>query len=341
MSLREWDRAGVIRRVAPRELSQQAAAVQLGLSTRQIKRLVRAWRDAGDAGLVSRRRGKPSNRRIKEAVREAALERLRSDYEGFGPTLAAEYLASEHGFPHSVETLRQWMIAADLWTPRRRRLHRTHAPRERRPRRGELVQIDGSPHDWLEGRGPRCSLIAFMDDATSEVLAGGFWPTESSRAYLTMLETYVRTHGRPVALYSDRHGIFTKHDPEDLVPTQLQRATETLDIALIHALNPQAKGRVEQLFLTLQDRLTKAMRLAGISTLEQANAFLVDYLPSHDARFARPATEHDDAHRACALDAQTLRHVCSIQHRRTLSKDLVLKFKGQRYIIQTHAGAPR
>lgn len=176
-----------------------------------------------------------------------------------------------------------------------------HPPRERRPRLGELVQIDGSPLDWFEGRGPRCTLIAFIDDATSRVMAACFTPAETTQAYLDGLLAYVLAYGCPAALYSDRHGIFTKHDPEDAEPTQFQRATSSLGIITIQALTPQAKGRVERLFQTLQDRLVKAMRLAGVNDIETANAFLQTYLPAHNERFGVAPADGRDAHASCLL----------------------------------------
>ncbi|MBU2799574.1 transposase family protein, partial [Acidithiobacillus sp. VAN18-4] len=182
-------------------------------------------------------------------------------------------------------------------------------------------------HDWFEGRGPRCTLIAFIDDATSRVLYARFAPVESSQAYLSALQTYVTTHGCPVALYSDRHSIFTKHNPEDNEPTQFQRATEALGIATIQALSPQAKGRVERLFQTLQDRLVKALRLKGISDQDTANAWLPQYLQQHNARFAVAACDDEDAHQPYDGSPETLARICAIHHRRTLSKDLVLSFQ--------------
>jgi len=341
MSRREVDRLEVIQRAVGRQIGQGDAARQLGLSVRQVKRLVRAYRREGAAGLVSRRRGRPSNRRIAEADKDRFIDLVRRQYPDFGPTLAAEYLAGEHGFAYSIETLRGWMIEADLWRARRGRRSRPHPPRERRPCRGELVQIDASPHAWFEDRGPRCTLIAFIDDATGEVLAGRFVAVESSRAYLDVLADYVGRHGRPVALYSDRHSIFTKHDPEDPEPTQFERALSELDIASIRALTPQAKGRVERLFQTLQDRLVKALRLARIGDLEAANAYLAEYLARHNDRFAVAAAQPNDAHRPWRGGDAELARICTLHYRRTLSKNLVVRYGGQRYIIQTSAGAPR
>lgn len=341
MSVRELDRLEVVQELADRRLTQADAARRLALSVRQIKRLVRAWRGEGAAGVVSRRRGRPSNRRIPEVEKNRFVALVREHYADFGPTLAAEYLGADHGFGYSAETLRGWMVEAGLWRPRPGRRTRAHPPRERRPCRGELVQIDGSPHAWLEDRGPRCTLIAFIDDATGDVLAARFAATESTRAYLDLLGDCVREHGRPVALYSDRHSIFTKHDPEDLRPTQFERALGQLGIASIQALTPQAKGRVERLFQTLQDRLVKALRLAGIDDINAANAFLPAYLTRHNERFAVIPAQPEDAHRAWSAGDQQLARITSLHYRRVLSKDLVARFGGQRYIVRTPGGSPR
>lgn len=339
MSGKEVKRLEVLCQVADGLVSQGMAAQALGLTVRQVRRLQRRYAEAGAAGLVSRRRGKPSNRRIADEIKAAILARLRECYADFGPTLAAEYLR-EDGLQVSKETLRGWMIEAGLWQAAKGRRVCLHPPRPRRPRCGELVQIDGSPHDWFEGRGPRCTLIAFIDDATSRVMQARFVPVESTQAYLSILQDYVTSHGRPAALYSDRHGIFTKHDPEDGEPTQFQRALEALEIAGIQALTPQAKGRVERLFQTLQDRLVKALRLAGVCDMAAANAFLEDYLATHNARFAVAPADDTDAHAPYDDNAEQLARICAIHHRRKLSKDLVLSFNRQRYILQT-GGQPR
>jgi transposase len=339
MSKKEVGRLEVIQRIIDGAISQVAGAKQLGLSDRQMRRLCRSYEADGVQALVSKKRGRPSNRRLDDALKASVLEALRTRYQGFGPTLATEYLKHD-GHAVSKETVRQWMSEAGLWRIAAGRRSALHPPRQRRPRLGELVQIDGSPHDWLEGRGPRCTLIAFIDDATSQVMAAGFVPVERTQAYLDALHAYVRAYGRPAALYSDRHGIFCKHDPEDVTPTQFQRALATLDIEGIQALTPQAKGRVERLFQTLQDRLVKAMRLAGINDMASANAFLPGYLETHNRRFAVVPTDQDDAHLPYEGDAIGLARTCAIHHRRVLSKDLVLSFRAQRYILQTGA-APR
>lgn len=296
MSKKELTRLEIVRRVIDKRMRQAEAASHLGLSVRQVKRLVRAVREEGAAGLASKRRGRPSNRRIFDAEKALCLALIRTHYADFGPTLAAEYLTSEHGYPYSVETLRGWMAEAGLWMPKKAGRAHAHPPRKRRPRLGELIQIDGSPHDWFEGRSPRCCLIAFIDDATSRLMRARFVPVESTGAYLAVLKDYVTEFGIPVAVYSDRHSIFTKHDPEDLEPTQFERALGTLGTEPIQANSPQAKGRVERVLQTLQDRLVKAMRLAGIDGIEAANIFLETWLPKHNARFAFSPRDIEDAH---------------------------------------------
>jgi transposase len=341
MSAKEADRYAVLRQVIDRKMTQVEAAAWLGVSVRQVKRLCRAVREQDCVGVISRRRGKPSNRRIADDRREHFVELVRQRYSDFGPTLAAQYLRRDHGFAYSAETLRGWMQQAGLWKARRAKAQRIHSPRLRRARLGELVQVDGSPHAWFEQRAPRCCLIAFIDDATGGVLAARFAPVETTRAYLQVLQQYVGSHGRPVALYSDRHSIFTKHDPEDPEPTQFERALGELGIEAILAYSPQAKGRVERLFQTLQDRLVKALRLAGINSIEAANTWLPAYLAEHNARFAVPAREPEDAHRRLQLDAQAFERVCAVHHVRRLSRALTCQLQGQLLVVLTTPEQPR
>lgn len=329
MSHKEVQRLEVLQRVQRRELDQAQAGRLLGVSVRQIKRLCRRLRDEGAAGLVSRRRGRPSNRRIDPAERDRCMALLRERYADFGPLLAHEYLQRGHGLGCSVETLRGWMIQAGLWQARRRRSKRVHSPRARRPCLGELVQIDGSHHDWFEGRAAKCCLIAFIDDATGRVLQARLFEQETTRGYLALLHALVQRCGAPLAPYSDRHSIFTKADPEDPRPTQFERALLQLDIESICAHSPQAKGRVERLFQTLQDRLCKAMRLQGIDTIEQANSWLPEYLREHNRRFARSPQQPEDLHRPWLGSAQALADICSLHHQRQLSAQGACKFEGR------------
>src|SRR5487761_2735230 len=264
MSTKERERSHVIRQTQEGHLSQRAASERLGIGVRQVKRLVRLWKQHGDAGLVSGQRD-----RIEGLLAEK--------YPDFGPTLAAEKLSEREGITVSAETVRQMQIALGLWRPKKRRQARVFRLRERRPRFGELIQIDGSPHAWFEDRGPRCTLIVFIDDATSRLTALHFAPAETTRAYLEALRGHVLAHGRPLAFYSDRHGIFrvnAKDAASGDGKTEFGRVAERLGIEPIHALTPQAKGRVERANQTLQDRLVKEMRLRGIATMAAAAAYL-------------------------------------------------------------------
>lgn len=330
MSRGEVDRLGVVQQVQARRLTQAQAAERLGLSVRQLKRLVRRFRDHGAQGLVSRHRGRRANNAISDAVREEALGWVRERYWDFSPTLAHEKLTEEHDYRFSVKTLRQWMIAEGLWQGRAGAAARVYQRRPRRPCRGELVQIDGSPHDWLEGRGPRATLIVFIDDATSELMALRLVPAETTFAYLDTLRGYLAEHGRPVALYSDRHSVFRVNQPEcENELTQFGRALKSLDIQAIHARTPQAKGRVERANKTLQDRLVKELRLAGIDTLEAANAFLPGCLKAFNRRFAVTAQHPSDAHRPVLHEAQELDYILATHHRRVLSKNLTCQLEGR------------
>jgi transposase len=336
MSTKEAQRFALVQQVLSKAMTQRACASVLGLSERQIKRLCRQVREHGAQGLISERRGRASNRRIPQSRREHFVGLVRAHYADFGPALAREYLALDHGFAYSSETLRQWMIQDGLWQAKARKTARLHSARERRARRGELVQIDGSHHDWFEGRAPKCCLIAFIDDASGQVLGARFSLTETTQAYFEVLRRHVQAHGVPLALYSDRHSIFTKHDRQDPIPTQFERALLQLGIEPIQAYSPQAKGRVERLFQTLQDRLIKAMRLHGISSMQQANDWLDAYLQTHNQRFAVRPREAQDAHLPYVGTHEDLQRICALHHQRQLSRQLSCQFEGS--VVQVHPG---
>jgi hypothetical protein len=249
---------------------------------------------------VSRQRGRPSHRRMNEALRARIGGLLKEKYADFGATLATEKLLELDGIQVSVEMVRRIQIGLRLWRPKTRRARRVFQLRERRPRFGELIQIDGSPHDWFEGRAPRCTLIVFIDDATSRLTALRFAPVESGKAYLDTLRDQVLTHGRPLAFYSDRHGIFrvnAKDAEGGDGKTEFGRVVERLDIALINALTPQAKGRVERANQTLRDRLIKEMRLRNISSMEAAQAFLPSFMLKWNEKFSVDPSDTVPAHR--------------------------------------------
>lgn len=257
MSTRELDRLEILGRVAERRLTQRQAAEQLGLTERQVARLCRSLRQHGAAGLVSRKRGRPSNRQWSSAVRDQAVALVRERYADFGPTLACEKLCEFHGVAVSLETLRQWMIGAGLWVPRSQRPRRVHQPRQRRSCRGELIQIDGCNHAWFEDRGPRCTLLVYVDDATSRLMELRFVASESAFDYFASTRSYLERYGKPVAFYSDKASIFRVAASEAKTTagiTQFNRALSALNIDIVCANTPQAKGRVERAHLTLQDR---------------------------------------------------------------------------------------
>ena len=280
MSVKELDRVELLGRVIERRLTQRQAAAQLGLSLRQVERLCRALRQQGASGLVSRKRGRPSNRKLPEGLREHVLNLVRNRYSDFGPTLACEKLAEQHGVDVSRETLRLWMIDAGFWVPRVERRRRAYQPRYRRSCLGELVQIDGCEHAWFEDRGPKCTLLVYVDDATSRLMELRFVVSESAFDYFAATRSYLEHHGKPVALYSDKASIFrvvVAEAAKGTGITQFGRALSDLNIDIICANTPQAKGRVERAHLTLQDRLVKELRLRSISTLEAGNTYLPEF----------------------------------------------------------------
>jgi len=340
LTKRALHRLKVIEAVTDRRLTQAEAGRQLGLTTRQVKRLVAAYRAQGAAGLVSRRIGQPSNRRLKEPLREAIRALLVDRYPDFGPTLAQEKLAERHQIEVSVETIRQLQVELGLWRPKRRKAARAHQLRERRGRFGELIQIDGSPHDWFEGRGPRCTLIVFIDDASGRLVQLAFASSETTAVYMRVLRRHLEQYGRPAALYSDRHSIFRISQVEPAngaTTTQFGRALAELEIEAIHARTPQAKGRVERANQTLQDRLVKELRLRGINDLAGANAYLPAFMADFNSRFAVAPSSAEDAHRPLLHRARELDLLLAEQEERTLSKNLIVQYHNVAYQLQ-HPG---
>ena len=337
MSKKELNRLEVMQRVEEKRMRQKAAAEQLGISERQVKRLLRRYRLQGANGLVSKRRGQPSNNQLAEETREKVLDLLKSKYIGFGPTLACEKLVEVEHLKISNESVRQLMLAEGLWKAKKARKVVAHQMRERRACFGELVQIDGSPHDWFEGRAAECCLLVFIDDATGKLGELLFVESESFFSYCRATEGYLTRYGKPGAFYSDKHGVFRVNQPSagssDAL-TQFGRAMQELDIQIICANSPQAKGRVERVNQTLQDRLPKEMRLRGISTWEAGNAFLHEYMHEFNRHFAVQPRSTLDAHRP--LTAQDdLARLFRWQETRILSKNLTLQFNKVVYQIQT------
>jgi hypothetical protein len=329
MAQRERDVLKVMALVLKGERTQVEAARLLKRSVRQVRRLQRRLESQGDGAVVHGLRGRPSNRRIDPAVKKSALALYRAKYLGFGPTLAAEKLAEDKGVQVKVRTLREWLLAEGLWTRQRRR-DRHRSRRTRRSCFGEMVQADASLHDWLEGRGAAMALVGMIDDATGRVLAR-FYPAESTEAYMDLLGRWIGRHGRPLSWYSDRHGIFRAEsrllgDDEPIsVPTQFSRALAELDTELILANSPQAKGRIERLWGTAQDRLVKELRLAGATTLQQANEGLENkFLPWFNRRCTVKPASGNDAHRALGK-GQDLSAILSIQQTRHVNNDYTIR----------------
>ena len=336
MSNREIDRLKVIHNILQHRLTWPEAANQLGLSERQIGRLVVRVRSQGNRGLIHGLRGEPSNHRLDPAVLPKALGFVASLYKGFGPTFANEKLKNKHKIFLSTYALRQAMIHMDLWKPRKQK-DKHRAWRQRRACVGELVQLDGSDHDWFEGRGPRCVLLIYIDDATSRILYGEFVTVEDAVNLLQSTRSYLEKWGRPLAFYVDKDSIYKinrqaniEEELRDFHPlTQFTRAMGELGVEMIFAHSPQAKGRVERGFKTHQDRLVKELRLRGISTRQAANRFLWDvYIPDHNARCAVEPANPTNAHRPL-LKSHNLDQILSIQSQRIVANDYTLRFQNQ------------
>jgi Winged helix-turn helix len=328
MSDRELTRLRVMIDLTDGRLTPEAAATLMGIGRRQLFRLRRSFASDGPSALISRKRGRPSNRKRGETFQRTVLALVREHYPDFGPTLAVEKLAERHGLHVGVETLRQWMMADGLWIDRRHRLPSPHQPRRRRECLGELVQIDGSEHAWFENRGEMCTLLAFVDDATSRLMQLRFVASESAFDYFRAMRDYLETHGKPVAFYSDKHGIFRVNSKDaaggDRI-TQFGRALSELNIDIICANSPQAKGRVERAFGTLQDRLVKELRLAGISTVAAANAWLPGFITTHNDRFGRAPANAKDLHRKLT-SADDLDEILAWREQRTVTHNLTLHY---------------
>src|SRR5271156_4934834 len=337
LSQRERDRLKVLHEVKQKHLTQVEAAARLKVGDRQVRRMLLGLRERGDHSLVHGLRGRPSNRKLAARLEQKILARLRQRYADFGPTLAAEHLTQE-GFSVSRETLRKWMIKASLWRPRSQRVKKIHVWRERRASFGELVMQDSSPFRWLEDRGPACQLIALIDDATSRIW-GRFTEHDTTEENLRTLQGWLRRYGRPLAHYTDKASIFRTAGPQPLpeqlrgapLRTQFGRALSELGIEWIAAHSPQAKGRIERLFETLQDRLVKEMRLAGIESVAGANHFLeMRFLPEWEQRFTVAPRNARNAHRRLGRE-QHLEEILSVRVARRVAQDHTVSWDGNRW----------
>nr|WP_236027342.1 MULTISPECIES: ISNCY family transposase [Burkholderia] len=334
MSMRELDRLKVVEAVIEQRLMPWRAAERLGISRRQIERLVARYRAAGPAGLLSQRRGHASNHQLPEDLAHRALSLIRERYADFGPTLACEKLCECHGLQLSKETVRKLMTDAGLWIPRRQRPPKIYQPRARRACLGELIQIDGSDHRWFEERAPACTLLVYVDDATSRLMHLHFTATESTFSYFEATRAYLERYGKPVAFYSDKYSVFRSPNAGKTGSsvTQFGRAMYELNIDTFCANSSSAKGRVERAHLTLQDRLVKELRLRGISTVADANAYAPSFIAMYNARFAKPPRSDFNAHRPLRND-ENLDRLMTWRETRRVSKSLTVLYDRVLYLL--------
>jgi len=337
MSQQELQRLKVMEKLSTKQMKQNEASKILSLSRRQIIRLLKRYKQQGAESLISKKRGKLSNNRICAEYREKILQITKEKYHDFGPTFLREKLDENHGINISKETLRNWMIEEGILEAKRRKKARIHQSRERRSCFGELVQIDGSPHDWFEGRGEKCCLLVFIDDATSRIVNLRFEESETTAGYFRATREYVTRYGLPIAFYSDKHSIFRVNMPESTHEgtTQFGRALQSLDIEIICANSPQAKGRVERANGILQDRLIKEMRLREISDMNTANSYLLEFMERYNKKFAVEPKNAFDAHRKLEKTMEELDLIFSKQQIRTLSKNLELSYNNVVYQVKT------
>jgi transposase len=336
---RELKRLHVIRKVMEGTLTQRDAAGLISLTERQIRRIVARIRQEGDEGICHKSRGMPSHRKLP--FKQRIVELYRSSYPDFGPTLFTEKLQEREGIAVSRETVRTWLMEAGEWKKhRRRKAHRQW--RERKDHYGEMLQMDGSHHDWFEGRGPRCVLMAYIDDATGRVW-GRFYDYEGTIPAMDSFTRYVTKNGLPMRVYLDKHTTYKswvrKDDFQEAEPiSQFGRALQELGVKMLHAHSPQAKGRIERLFNTFQDRMVKEMRLRGVSTIPEANRFLASYLPVYNRRFSVPPKKQENLHRPVNVELDTI--LC-IKTERTLKNDHTIKYNGKLYQIDDGIHAKR
>jgi hypothetical protein len=336
MSINDLERLQILTDVKEKRLKQSKGARKLGISPRQFRRLLRRFRAEGPKGVISRKVGSSGNRSLSQEKKDLILDFCKQkDHHDFGPTLTQEYLAENGSLVVSVTAVRNVMIENGLWHPNTIRELKVHPLRPRRPKIGELIQLDGSEHDWFEGRGPRCTLLVFIDDATSKTMHLKFVKSENTFDYLEATREYVEKHGRPETFYPDKHGVFRVNHEGALSGdgrTQFGRALEELDIELICANSPQAKGRVERRNRDFQNRLIKAMRIAKICDIEAANAFLPSFLDKFNQKFAKAPLDPQNAHRPL-LSTQNLDRIFCLKETRQISKNLTLQYNNVIYQV--------
>lgn len=336
LSQRELNKLHIIKKAIEKKVKQREAAEILLMTERQIRRLIKRVREGGDAGIAHKSRGKESNRRIPKKIKSKVITLYRRRYEGFGPTLASEKLEELDGIRVNDETLRKWLIESGDWKKVRKGRKHLHW-RERKHHLGEMIQIDGSHHDWFEGRGPKCVFMGYIDDATGRVF-GRFYGYEGTYPAMDSFKRYIKKYGIPVSVYLDRHTTYKSPEKPALTEieeplSQFERAMREIGVRVIHAHSPQAKGRVERLFKTLQDRLIKEMRLRGIKSIDEANKFLQEYLPRYNRKFSVLAKEKADLHREIPKDTK-LDHILCLKTERVVRNDSTIAYNSRLYQLK-------
>lgn len=347
MSKKEIDRLRILHRVIDKHLTQVYGARLLGITDRQVRNLIHKIREHGDKGIVHGNRGRVAANKMPIKLEERIGRIIERKYRDFGPTLASEKLFELDGIKVGREKLRQIMVAKGQWRVRKRRDREVHQWRERKAYHGEMVQFDGSHHMWLEDRGPKMVFMGYIDDATNRIF-GRFYEYEGVYPAMDSFRHYIECYGLPRSVYLDKHSTYkTIRQPnlyEELrgerPSTQYQRALKELGIEVIHAHSPQAKGRVERLFGTLQDRLIKEMRLAKIQTIKEANDFLEMYLPKYNERFSKMALEEGNLHTALP-DGVDLREIFCLKDIRTINDGFIVRWKGRKFLIENASIALR
>jgi transposase len=340
MTEKDLEKIKVMQQLLEKQITQEQAAKVLSISDRQVRNIFKRYKELGDQGVISKKIGRASNNHLSEDLKRQALKIIVATYSDFGPTLAQEKLKENHGITISVESVRQLMITRNLWIPKGAPDPVVHRLRPRRPFFGELMQADGSKHRWFEDRGPECTLLVLIDDATSSTARLLFVPTETLEGYFELVKGFFIETGLPLAIYTDRFAVFEvmRKNPllEEPALTQFERALRELDIKLIKAKSPQAKGRVERVNRTFQDRLVKELRLQGISDIASANTFLAggEYLKKHNAKFAIPAPKNGTVIRALKeSQLAALDRILSRNYKRTVQNDLSFQYEGEIYQI--------
>jgi len=340
MSHQDLDRLEVVKLIEAKRINQIQGAMQLGLSTRQLRRIQKNYKTDGAKGIVSKHRGKTSNNRFCNEFKREIANLIKNNYHDFKPTFAHEKLVEIHKKKLCVESVRKIMIEHGIWKPKLKKRQKIYQRRMPRSRFGELIQVDGSLHDWFEGRAPECVLLVFIDDASSSLTGLCFYPTENTQGYMELTKSHLLKFGRPLALYSDRHSVFkpnAKKSKDKNAHTQFQRAMKTLGIELIHAKTPQAKGRVERANKTLQDRLVKEMRLNNINTIEQANEFLKQFRDDYNTKFAKAPQCQTNAHRDLLHNTRELDLILSKHSKAHVTNSLEFFYQKRIYQIDKKA----